>query len=369
MYRPSSRPPLAVLLAVVVLLIACAAPAAPAPRPAAPTATAASAGAASQPAAGAAQAPVAAAAPAAPAAPARLDSVTVGIPRKTFGYLAMFVAENKGYFREAGIDLQPIEMQCNLIIAAGQRGEMKVNGCGTSSLRAAAENNLPLKAIMFSYTQATFVFVGHPSIASVADLRGKNIGISGYGAETHEIARALLAKHGLESERDYTFLVVGAGQQMFAALQTGAIHAGMLNTDEAARLVPDGYRVLAPADEIGELLPIPFSGFTVLDDTLRNDSDVLKRWIRAYIRGLLVVRDQPAEAARIAATELNMEREEARYAVDLTVPAIARDRPGYATAEGMRTLMKYALGEAAEGKSPAQFFDFSLVDAVYQQGL
>jgi NitT/TauT family transport system substrate-binding protein len=283
--------------------------------------------------------------------------------------LPLYVAQNKGYFREAGLDVQPVEIACNLAIAAQQRGEVLLNGCGTSSLRAAAENDLAMKAILFSFNKATFVFVGHPSIGSLQDLRGKNVGISGFGAETHEIARQLLLKQGLEAERDYTFLVVGAGPQMFAALQAGAIHAGMLNTDEAAKIMGEGYKVLATADEIGDLLPIPFSGFTALDDTLRQDADVLRRWERAYVRALVLIRDQPAEAARIAAAELQMDPREAQSAVDLTVPAIARDKPGYATTEGMRVLMDYALGEAAQGKSPAQYFDFSLLDEVYRQGL
>jgi NitT/TauT family transport system substrate-binding protein len=356
------------LLAALALLTACA------PAASAPQQTAASAPARSIPPTPAQPAAPPAApsqpAPAAPAAkPARVDAVTVGIPRKTFGYLALYVAQNKGYFQEAGIDLQPVEIQCNLAIAAQQRGDLMLNGCGTSSLRAAAENDLPLKAILFSYNKATFVFVGHPSIGSLPELRGKNVGISGYGAETHEIARQLLLRQGLEAERDYTFLVVGAGPQVFAALQAGAIHAGMLNTDEAAKIMAEGFKVLAMADEVGELLPIPFSGFTALEDTLRKDADVLRRWLRAYVRALVLIRDQPAEAARIAAAELQMDPREAQSAVDLTVPAIARDKPGYATADGMRVLMEYALGDAAQGKTPAQYFDFSLLDEVYRQGL
>jgi ABC-type nitrate/sulfonate/bicarbonate transport system substrate-binding protein len=356
----------ALLLLSLALVAACAPAASPAPKPAAPPAAPPAAAPAAPAPASAQAAPPAA--PAAPAKPAQLDVVTVGIPRKSFGYLAMYVADSKGYFRDAGIELRPLDMQCNLIIAAQQRGDIMISGCGTSALRAAAENNLPIKAIFYSYNKATFVFVGHPSIRSVQDLRGKNVGISGFGAETHEIARRLLTRNGLESERDYAFLVVGAGAQMFAALQSGAIHAGMLNTDEAAKLVPDGFPVLATADEVGELLPIPFSGFTVLEDTLRKDAAVLKRWMRAYVRALVLIRDQPAEAARIAVAELAMEPDEARNAVDLTIPAIARDRPGYASEEGMRTLLEYALGDAAHGKSPAQFFDFSLLDEVYRQG-
>ncbi len=357
MMRRRHRSRVVMLLGVLAIGAACAPVASPPTR--APAATVATA-----------PAPAAVALPSAPAvAPTRTNTVTVGIPRRTFGYLAMFVAQNKGYFQEAGIDLQVLEMQCNLVIAAQQRGEVMLNGCGTSSLRAGAENNLPLKAIFFSYNKATFVFVGHPSIASLPDLRGKNVGISNFGAETHEIARRLLAKHGLESERDYTFLAVGGGAQMYAALQPGAIHAGMLNTDEAAKIVPDGFKVLATADEVGELLPIPFSGFTAMEDVRQRDADVLKRWMRATARALILIRDQPAEAARIAAAELQMEPEEASGAVELTLPAIARDRPGYATEEGMRTLFEYALGEAAQGKSAAQYFDFSLLDEVYRQGL
>src|SRR5688572_11222430 len=135
----------AIVVASLVLLAACAQPASAPPKAAAPQ-TAAPAAPAGAPAASQA-------APAAPTQPARLDTVTVGIPRKSFGYLAMYVAENKGYFREAGIESRALDMQCNLIIAAQQRGDIMVSGCGTSALRAAAENNLPIKAILYSYNK------------------------------------------------------------------------------------------------------------------------------------------------------------------------------------------------------------------------
>jgi NitT/TauT family transport system substrate-binding protein len=293
----------------------------------------------------------------------------VAIPRKTFGYLPLYVADQKGYFAEEGIDLSVLELQCNLVIAALQRGDLKLSGCGTSGLRAAVENDLPLKTVIYSYNKATFVFVAQKSITSPAALRDKNVAISAFGAETHEIAKRLLARHGLQSERDYTFLVVGAGPQVFAALQSGAVQAAMLNTDEAARIGTENFTVLASAEEVGELLPIPFSGFSALAETIQKDADLLRRWLRAYVRALILVRDNPEEAARIAAAELSMDLDESRSAVLLTVPVIAKDRPGYASEEGQRFLFEYATGGDTRGKTPQQYVDFSLLDQVYARGI
>jgi NitT/TauT family transport system substrate-binding protein len=335
----------------IALLVACAPPA-------------------QSPAASAPQAPAAPGAPAAaPAAPVQRETVTVAIPRKTFGYLPLYVAEAKGYFAQESIDPSTVELQCNLVIAALQRGDLKLSGCGTFGLRAAVENDIPLKSLIFSYNKATFVFVANKSITSLPAMRDKNVGISAFGAETHEIAKRLLAKHGLQSERDYAFLVVGAGPQVFAALQSGAVHAAMLNTDEAARIGTENFNVLATTEEVGDLLPIPFSGFQALEETVRKDAEMLRRWLRAYVRALISIRDNPEDAARIAAAELSMDIEEARQAVALTVPVIAKDRPGYASPEGMQFLLEYATGGDTRGKTAAQFTDFSLLDQIYARGI
>ena len=92
---------------------------------------------------------------------------------------------------------------------------------------------------------------------------------------------------------------------------------------------------------------------------------MLRRWERAYVRALVLIRDQPAEAARIAAVELQMDPREAQSAVDLTVPRSPLTGQATRPERGMRVLMDYALGEAAQGKTPAQYFDFSLLDEVY----
>jgi NitT/TauT family transport system substrate-binding protein len=308
------------------------------------------------------------AAPAAPApAPAAPQEVTVGIPNRSFGWLPLLLAEKKGFFQEERIQLTLPETACAAQVAALERGDLKLSGCVSPIVKAAAEHGLRFKAIVFAYNKLTFVLVSSPSVGSVSELRGKLVGISGYGTDSHNAAKVALAKYGLEPDRDDTFLQVGAGPQVLAALETGAVQAGMLNTDGAARILPHGFKALMSAQELGELLAIPFSGFALTEDTLQKDRELMKRWLKAYTRGLLLMADRPDEAALLGVEELNMEPDQARDAVALSLPAMAKPRPGFVTEAEMRTLLEYQVGEAARGKAPAQFMDFSLLEEVYQE--
>ena len=63
-----------------------------------------------------------------------------------------------------------------------------------------------------------FRFVVRPEIKSAADLRGKRIGVAGFGLLADRAARLVISKLGLNPEKDVIFFQTGGEATRLAAL-------------------------------------------------------------------------------------------------------------------------------------------------------
>jgi NitT/TauT family transport system substrate-binding protein len=66
----------------------------------------------------------------------------------------------------------------------------------------AAIKGIPLKLVMITQKNLVFALVVRPEVQSVADLRGKTVGISYPGSTMHLVADAIFRRHGLVPGKD-----------------------------------------------------------------------------------------------------------------------------------------------------------------------
>ena len=64
------------------------------------------------------------------------------------------------------------------------------------------------------------------------------------------------------------------------------------------------------------------------DQFLKKNPEVAKKWLRAHVRALLLMRQNPEEAAQVAATELKLDRDVAREATKQALGFMSADDPG-----------------------------------------
>jgi NitT/TauT family transport system substrate-binding protein len=303
------------LLVMGLLLGACA------PSGASTPAQSGSAPAASAPAGGAA----------APAKPATLTTVKQAIPVNGFGYLPLYVGIERGFFREEGLEMETPLMGSSAAAAALVNGDVDFATAGTG-VRAAMQG-APLKAIIYYYNTTLFELVVSPDIRSVEELRGKVMGTSSPGSTEEITASVLVRQAGLDPSRDVTFLLVPAGSQLPTIL-AGATQGHMLNPDLAVMAQDQGLRILKTVEEVGRVMPAPFSGFSANNDTLQKRPELVKAWMRANLKALQFVRSNPKESAAIIAPILGMELRVAELAVPKAAQAIDPNDIGGFTAEG-----------------------------------
>ena len=264
-------------------------------------------------------------------------SIIEGISSPDFGYLPSYLARAKGLLDSEGLDMKIVVMRANVSVPALVTGEVHFAVHG--SAMTASIMGAPLKAVYFTYNTSILQFTVRPEIQKAEDLRGKVVAIASPGGSQDQATRLILKKLGLDPERDVRLLPIGDARARVIGMETGQIAASANNLDIAAELVRKGYRILTNSAEV---YPVPFSGFAANDQLIRKNPELIKKWLRAHVRALLFIRQNPEESAQVAAKELKLNLDVAREAIRQAIGFLSPDDPGGFTEKGIRLHIQYS---------------------------
>ncbi|MGE5304789.1 MAG: ABC transporter substrate-binding protein [Alphaproteobacteria bacterium] len=147
------------------------------------------------------------------------QKVIVTSPSVSFNQFPVYVALEKGFYRQENLDVLIVVMDGTIAtraLIAGDVDYLLAFASGASAILKGA----PLKGVMEITKKGTASFVTGPSINSGADLKGKVIGASGFGGEIYYFVLEVLEHYGLNPKRDVSILNVGNSALRLAALRT-----------------------------------------------------------------------------------------------------------------------------------------------------
>jgi NitT/TauT family transport system substrate-binding protein len=144
-------------------------------------------------------------------------------------YLPLTIAEQKKFFEEEGLDVSIVDF------AGGARALQAVVGGSADVVSGAFEHNInmqakgqPMKAFVLQGRAPQIVLAVStktmPDFKSVADLKGKKIGVTAPGSSTNIMTNFVLAKAGIKPS-EVSYVGVGASQGAVAAMRAGQIDA------------------------------------------------------------------------------------------------------------------------------------------------
>jgi NitT/TauT family transport system substrate-binding protein len=282
-----------------------------------------------------------------------------------FGYLPTLLARSKGFFVQEGLDLKLLVVSVRVSVPALMSREVHFAAAGSSM--PAALKGAPLKAVYYTYKTSTFQLIVRPEIAGPQNLKGKAIAVSSPGSSNDQAARLMLKKLGLEAGREVTLLSTGDSQARLLTMESNVAAGSAVNPDVAAHLALRGYRILMNSADV---YPVPFSGMAAHEDLVRENPELIKRWLRAHIRAILYIQKNPEDAAQVAAKELKLTPEVALGATKLLLPVISTDDPGGFTENSMRLNLEYSAsrqGGDANKVPITQVADVSLLREVQRE--
>jgi NitT/TauT family transport system substrate-binding protein len=293
------------------------------------------------------------------------ERVKLGLPSKSMGYLPLFVAMNRGFFKDENIDLEVVMMLPDIAHNALFRGEIDYHGAADSALRLAAKG-APIKSVFFSARLPNYFLMAKPQFKSVAELKGKYIGISRFGGTTDLAARVAFGKNGLDPQRDVVLIMIGLPSTRLAALMAGSVDATIANPPDNVLLKQKGFTELL---FLGDAIEFPSNGFATTEKRLTEQRDQVKRVLRALYRGLAFSRERPADAIALIEREWRLDPAVARESYASVLKSISND--GTASEAGLKVHAEIIRRtEKGLGEIPLnKMVDFRIVEEIRREGV
>jgi NitT/TauT family transport system substrate-binding protein len=218
--------------------------------------------------------------PAIARAQAPLQKVVVTYSSRSIASIDLFIAQERGFFREEGLDAQLVQVRATAAIAAIISGEVHALGSIGSAIRA-IPRGAPIKVLAVSLRRPIFWLVTRPELKSFADLKDKVMGTTTLGGSQHTAGIRMLRRAGLNPDKDLTVVLGGDVPTQLQALVNGSIQVGILSPPTVI-VARDKYKMNILAGAMEEFSSIQ-NGLGVLEKNVRDP--VVKRILRARAKG------------------------------------------------------------------------------------
>jgi NitT/TauT family transport system substrate-binding protein len=197
------------------------------------------------------------------------------------GWVAWEVAIEKGWFKEAGVDVefQWFDYVASMdAFAAGQLDAVPMTNGDT--LVTGATGGMGVMIIINDYSNGNDMVVGQPGISSLADLKGKDVGVE-VGFVDHLLLLNGLEKYGM-TESDVNLINVPTNEtpQVLASGDVAAIVAWQPNSGQALDQVPGSSPIYSSADEPGLIYDVLAVNPSSLSQRRAEWSKVVDVWYR-----------------------------------------------------------------------------------------
>jgi NitT/TauT family transport system substrate-binding protein len=217
--------------------------------------------------------------------------IVIATSSMTLTSVPYLVAIEKRFFEKEGLTAQYVVMRSDLAVKGLITGDVDYNQSVSSVLRAGVAG-APLITVAGIYNRTFFELIARRDIKSLADLKGKTVGISRYGASTEYALRFGLKANGIDPDKQIKMLAVGEDAARIAGLQNGTLAAIVSQVPANFFAHKVGGHTLLP---LGEYMETLLAGVGVSQKKLEQNRDEVKRGIRALLRSLEFMHTQPVE--------------------------------------------------------------------------
>ncbi len=218
-----------------------------------------------------------------------LEKVRIAVSSKSLGFLDIWAARERGFFRKHGLDAEIIAMRPPLTIGALQASEIDY-AIGASTISRGAISGAPVRIVTLALRSSFHTLVTRPNIKTIADMKGKIIAVT-IGAADDFVARHLLRRGGVDP-RDVSFVNMGGSDTRFPALSNGTIDASPLSLPFFIIAKRQGYNLLGTASDVLEMATV---GIGTSLRKIQLEREQVKKMIRAQLDTLRWIKTQKAE--------------------------------------------------------------------------
>lgn len=234
------------------------------------------------------------------AAAPTLQKLVIGYAAPVASLGIIDVMKKGGIFKKNGLDVELVYIQgSGVLTAAMVSGQVPLTFLAGAAIVSSAIGGANTVLLSCAINTLFWRLFSVPEIKSVADLKGKKIGVTRLGTLEDGILRFLLKERGLNPDRDVTFLPVGAAPQRVIALSKGLIDAASFIPPQDIAAEKLGMHELIDMSKLG--LYNPASCFASTKSYIRNNRDVVMRVMKSFVEGIKFYRDHRDFALKVTA--------------------------------------------------------------------
>jgi NitT/TauT family transport system substrate-binding protein len=214
-----------------------------------------------------------------------LTKVVIGYGSTDGGVAVLGFAKETKLFEKHGLDVVLVGMGTGSVsLRALIAKELDISSLSGSGLVQAALQGADTVLIASLINGFVFKVFTVPEISTPAQLKGKKLGVSRYGATSDFAVRLALKKWGLNPDRDVNILQIGTTQDTVRAMQAGMLDAGVTTGTASLIARKAGFRELADLADLG--LDYPTSAIGTTRSYIQKNEAVVKEFMLAYIEAI-----------------------------------------------------------------------------------
>jgi len=295
-----------------------------------------------------------------------LKRIKIGYPAIASNQIHIWVAKEAGLFRRYGLDADLIFFRGGqLATQALAAGDPPIVNIGTVVQAGLQGHDLVL--IASSENAYAYSVVARPSLGKVEQLKGKKLGVSGFGSASHNAALILLRRLNLEPNKDVAVVVAGGTIERLAAIEAERIDATLLTPSEIPRAKKQGLAEIFDMMDLG--LEVQGNGFATTRSYIKSQRDTVKSALKGYVEAIHYIHGRRDDSKKIVAKYLRTNDAEV---LDVTVGWFAQRvaKKPYPTLKGIQFLLDEFSRNTPQAKSakPEQFVDVSLLQELENEG-
>lgn len=239
--------------------------------------------------------------------------ITLSYSAVSMTWLPVKVAVEKGFFRDEGLAPVLIQMRGNIATTALATGDLDFS-LNISPVLNGAIQGLGLKLLAGLNTRPLFSLVVRPELKTPLDLKGKVFAVSSFGNTQAILTEKHLQHLGLK-KGEYQLLAMGATPARIAAMETNLAQGSLMPPPFNVQMENRGYRIHG---NTAEIVVHPIAGLGTHESKIRNRPEMVKKALRAALKGLRFVRGSRSETVRIIMAITNINEQDAARTYDLS---------------------------------------------------
>ncbi len=299
-------------------------------------------------------------------------------------YLPLTLAQQLGYFKDAGVDVDIVD------VAGGARALEALLGGSASVVCGFIDHTIEMQAqgksirmfVLYDRYPGLVLAVTKAGqakgITTIADLRGAKIGVTAPGSSTHFFAQYLLARNGIPVDQE-SYIGIGTAATAVAAARRGVVEA-LVNVDPTITILTESGDAQILADTrttIGALRvfggPYPAGGLYATPAFIEKNPRTIQALATASVKALHWIKTHPAEQIAEKMPERFSQADRALYVASLKENLEMFSPDGRVPLAGLETIVKVLSSfdktvVANAGRvNPADAFTNGFVDAAHKE--